>query len=568
MAEQDTSVSYQFTKAGNNLSAKALAGTIKIDFTRAELSTTNHFGESEADIAGLTELDGVTQTVDLKEVDVVDNDPSFVKIPVKIDETAAPEDYALLTIGLYCKPNDGDEVLYSICSLKDPIYIHKSSNNSTFNLNLNTLVGSSSNVVIKVDPAGMVTHADFDAMMKRVAFIDKANTFTEQQTLAGGAVDGKGNAIATTKNLADGDVETLTSAKEYADTKISGKADDSKVVHTADMRKPASDVAGIEEVNAKQDKLTITPADDSKVVHDNHDGTVQINGHNINPFDTVQKDYQPYGLDFNNYINSGNYRFDTVATINYPSMSTSPHYWQLIVFGDGNSVYQIATGNNIIAMRQFYKGNGWRSWMQVATQSDVTTAISTATANMVDSTKATNFTAGLQSNGQDVALANNTIARNPNTGVVSTPTDFTNLTVNGGKSVATSDDLKSIEDASWHTITGKNESLSSYICLYKKNNEEKYVDLILHGIMGTGKNAILNTPDTQTELLDLKDIVSAPKEVSGKIVCLSNVNGSGFVEISGTKLTFAWYSTVLSVGSRIESTNSSDDTPFLRVTFD
>ena len=44
-------------------------------------------------------------------------------------------------------------------------------------------------------------------------------------------------------------------------------ADDSKVVHSTDMRKPASDVAGIEEVNAKQDKIGYTPADDSKVVH-------------------------------------------------------------------------------------------------------------------------------------------------------------------------------------------------------------------------------------------------------------------------------------------------------------
>ena len=33
------------------------------------------------------------------------------------------------------------------------------------------------------------------------------------------------------------------------------------------MRKPASDVAGIEEVNVKQDKIGYTPADDSKVVH-------------------------------------------------------------------------------------------------------------------------------------------------------------------------------------------------------------------------------------------------------------------------------------------------------------
>lgn len=46
-------------------------------------------------------------------------------------------------------------------------------------------------------------------------------------------------------------------------------ADDSKVVHTADMRKPASDVAGIEEVNAKQDKLDYTPANAANVVDRN-----------------------------------------------------------------------------------------------------------------------------------------------------------------------------------------------------------------------------------------------------------------------------------------------------------
>ncbi|EHO52199.1 hypothetical protein HMPREF9104_01136, partial [Lentilactobacillus kisonensis F0435] len=38
-------------------------------------------------------------------------------------------------------------------------------------------------------------------------------------------------------------------------------------VNVSDMRKPASDVAGIEEVNAKQDKIGYTPADDSKVAH-------------------------------------------------------------------------------------------------------------------------------------------------------------------------------------------------------------------------------------------------------------------------------------------------------------
>ena len=48
-------------------------------------------------------------------------------------------------------------------------------------------------------------------------------------------------------------------------------------VNVTDMRKPASDVAGIEEVNAKQDKIGYTPADDSKVAH--------LSG--ANNFDTV-----------------------------------------------------------------------------------------------------------------------------------------------------------------------------------------------------------------------------------------------------------------------------------------
>lgn len=151
----------------------------------------------------------------------------------------------------------------------------------------------------------------------------KPADFKEAVTLEKGAVDGAGNAIATTKNVSDGDAKTLTSAKEYADAQAGGKADDSKVVHTADMRKPASDVAGIEEVNAKQDKIGYTPANDTNVVH-----------------------------------------------------------------------------------------------------------------------------------------------RNPDTGVVSKPTDFTNLTVNGGKSVATSDDLKSIEASAWRPIISDNYS---GLCMMKYN---------------------------------------------------------------------------------------------------
>ena len=60
-------------------------------------------------------------------------------------------------------------------------------------------------------------------------------------------------------------------------------------------------------------------------------------------------------------------------------------------------------------------------------------------------------------NGKRIMPANdaNVVHRNPDTGVVSTPTDFTKLTVNGGKSVATRDDLKSVADKAWYQLDNK-----------------------------------------------------------------------------------------------------------------
>ena len=87
-------------------------------------------------------------------------------------------------------------------------------------------------------------------------------------------------------------------------------ADDSKVVHSKDMRKPASDVAGIEEVNTKQDKISYTPADDSKVVHDNHDGTIKISGKSFTPAvldSVIGKNAQPIDTDVDTLAKPGLY---------------------------------------------------------------------------------------------------------------------------------------------------------------------------------------------------------------------------------------------------------------------
>ncbi|MCT3566687.1 hypothetical protein [Levilactobacillus brevis] len=101
------------------------------------------------------------------------------------------------------------------------------------------------------------------------------------------------------------------------------------------------------------------------------------------------------------------------------------------------------------------KWSGWRvpNSTTMASKTDVTTAVSTATANMVDSSKVTNFTAGLQSGGVDVATAA---------------------------------DLKSIENSAWRQLDNKyistkptsNTTISSdTVILYKLDTDNKRIYL-------------------------------------------------------------------------------------------
>ena len=277
--DEQRSATTILTTAAQSIAARLIANETTAKFTKAEISTTNLFNQSVTELQVLTSLDNVQQTADINTVTVINN--NTVNVNVAIDQTKAPNNYQMNSVGLFAVDGDGKEVLYSVTVLKDPVYIHQDAMGSALGIDLETVIGQASNVEISVNPAGAVTNeilkaaladyvkTDYVKSLIPATVIDgsKPADFKEAVTLEKGAVDGAGNAIATTKNVSDGDAETLKSAKDYADTKVSGKADDSKVVHTADMRKPASDVAGIEEVNAKQDKIGYTPADDSKVVH-------------------------------------------------------------------------------------------------------------------------------------------------------------------------------------------------------------------------------------------------------------------------------------------------------------
>lgn len=227
--DEQRSATTIFTTAAQSIAARLIANKTTAKFTKAEISTTNLFNQSVTELQVLTSLDNVQQTADINTVTVIND--STVDVNIAIDQTKAPNDYQMNSVGLFAVDGDGKEVLYSVTVLKDPVYIHQDAMGSALGIDLETVVGQSSNVDLSINPAGAVTNealkvtlADYvktDDVEKLIpaTVIDgsKPADFKEAVTLEKGAVDSAGNAIATSKDLADGDAETLKSAKAYAD---------------------------------------------------------------------------------------------------------------------------------------------------------------------------------------------------------------------------------------------------------------------------------------------------------------------------------------------------------------
>lgn len=246
------------TDAGFALETRVRADETKMQFTRATISTDDHFSDTDDALAKLTELYNIQQDGKVTAVQVINTTTVYVQVDVNQAESKA--DYQMRSAALYAKDDDGTEVLYGVTVLQDPVFVHKDADGSYLGFGINTTVGKASNVVVVVDPANMVTQQVFEGTMKNyytkaevdakfvtdddfasklpknIATTDAANTFAKSQTLAGGATDGKGNAYATTKDVATG-----------LNNGLSTKVTDNK--------------NGSIQINGN----TITPADDSKV---------------------------------------------------------------------------------------------------------------------------------------------------------------------------------------------------------------------------------------------------------------------------------------------------------------
>lgn len=546
------------TDAGFALETRVRADETKMQFTRAAISTDDHFSDTDDALAKLTELYNIQQDGKVTAVQVINTTTVYVQVDVNQAESKA--DYQMRSAALYAKDDDGTEVLYGVTVLQDPVFVHKDADGSYLGFGINTTVGRASNVVVVVDPANMVTQQVFESTMKNyytkaevdakfvtdddfasklpknIATTDAANTFAKSQTLAGGATDGKGNAYATTKDVATGlnnglstkvtdnknGTEQLNGVQVQPYNKLSdtiggrnllintAQLNDSTVCLTT--KSNISDTylgLNIYQTNGIWNGVKIYWSYLAPKLKTNTDYTMSEYVRNTSPTKSVRIGI--YGVDSGvvlnskvNYFlatlppNSGWTRISELVNVSsFPTKISSS-----LRFENGTN---LTDGYVQFAGLKFEQGSVATDWTpapedkvsvsdmrkpasdvagieevnakqdkigytpaddsKVAHLSGTNNFDTVPTVNnnplllasslpsdLARTGQDANFTAKLQQNGQDVALANNTIARNPNTGVVSEPVDFTNLTVNGGKSVATSDDLKSIEASAWMSL--------------------------------------------------------------------------------------------------------------------
>lgn len=429
MATDNTIVSY-FTNAGQALATEVQAGTTKLTFTKAEASNTNHSSDSTDTLAQITALDSVKQTAEIGAVLILNK--NTVQVSIDFNQNEITDDYDLWTIGLFAKSDTGDEILYSVTPLEHSQYMYSDTSGSTLTINLNTAVEQAASVNLVVSPADSVTSAQLTATLQSYDTSAQVN-----------------DKIAAIPKPDLSNYTTVTDLNNGLSAKV----------NTTDMRKPAKDVLGLDEIQSSilpngTDLYTLintsgqplsyhasTYASAQTMVNK---PTTKLNAFKLNTAsigDKTSSNFNYTCLTLNDYSDGSTYEAFintdgsgaiTVATPWYKVADDS----KVAHLSGANNFDTVPTVNNnplLLASSlpsdlartgqdTNFTGKLQKSGIDVATKSDVTNAVNTATANMANYNMPTNFTAGLQSGGVDVATAA---------------------------------DLKSVEDSAWYQLDNK-----------------------------------------------------------------------------------------------------------------
>ncbi len=235
------------TANGNNLIAQILANKSSLSIDKIEISDTQL--PSTTDISTMTSVPKVVQTVS---ANGFSKNSNTLIISTVVDNSSIRADYKAWVFGIWGSDsqNGQSQLIAVITSTNSPDTIPAFSGRTPVSYTYKFNIGFSNASQIQFN---MIN--DSFATNDTVVHTTGDETINGQKKFKTDPTDSAGNAYAKTVDV-----------NQQLDKKV----------NVADMRKPANDVAGIEEVNAKQDKIGYTPADDSKVVHNS--GNEEIAG--------------------------------------------------------------------------------------------------------------------------------------------------------------------------------------------------------------------------------------------------------------------------------------------------
>lgn len=218
------------TTAGKALIDKVNSGQAKISFSKIVFSSMDNSQLSDMQVKALTAIAPQEVVVSSPET-TLDTNSGETRIRATGTNEKLADGVYVKTYGVFAKDDKGSEILYGVTVSPNPNYFpaYDGVTPQAVTYSYKTVIQETSNITMTNSNDVYVSQEDLTEAIAAIPKPDLSNYATNRQ-------------LAT-------------------------KADDSKVVHSTDMRKPASDVAGIEEVNAKQDKIGYTPANDATVAH-------------------------------------------------------------------------------------------------------------------------------------------------------------------------------------------------------------------------------------------------------------------------------------------------------------
>jgi hypothetical protein len=371
------------TANGNNLIAQILANKSSLSIDKIEISDTQL--SSTTDISTMTSVPKVVQTVS---ANGFSKNSNTLIISTVVDNSSISADYKAWVFGIWGSDsqNGQSQLIAVITSTNSPDTIPAFSGSTPVSYTYKFNIGFSNASQIQFN---MID--DAFATNDTVVHTTGDETIDGQKKFDTDPTDGAGNAYAKTVDV-----------NQQLDKKV----------NVSDMRKPASDVAGIEEVNAKQDKIGYTPADDSKVVHDTDAPS------------SIIRNYLDSGTDLNTITNPGIFPFNQCTFVN--DINSSVKWGAIInnVLPNQIIMQEMIRGNGEVYGYRIYNGGNkhWSSWLMPADDSKVAhlsgannfdtvptvnnnplLLASSLPSDLARTGQDTNFTAGLQKSGIDVA---------------------------------------------------------------------------------------------------------------------------------------------------------------------